>query len=149
VRPVPLKVYVIKTYEIGMTQTMEKGGLRCAALWDYEGLIKQVDAAELARLQADDETGIKKVDPVHAARWSQALRVREAIAARTALNPTSDLWRQLLLSGFPFIKRELLRLNPTGVEDVVDWVEIVRDVLDADPDPILLDLRTMLKGGAP
>jgi hypothetical protein len=28
-------------------------------------------------------------------------------------------------------------------------VEVVRDVLAADPEPILHDLRTMLKGGAP
>jgi hypothetical protein len=66
-----------------------------------------------------------------------------------ALNPTSDLWRQLLLSGFPFIKRELLRDNPTMVEDVGGWIEVVRDILAADPEPILHDLRTMLKGGAP
>jgi len=26
---------------------------------------------------------------------------------------------------------------------------VVRDVLAADPEPMLLDLRTMLKGGAP
>jgi hypothetical protein len=71
------------------------------------------------------------------------------VARRVALNPTSDLWRQLLISGFPFIKRELLRSNPTKVEDVGDWVETVREILAADPDPILLDLRTMLKGGAP
>jgi hypothetical protein len=77
------------------------------------------------------------------------MRIRDGIARRVALNPTSDLWRQLLLSGFPFIKRELLRDNPTRVEDVGDWVEVVRDVLAADPEPILLDLRTMLKGSAP
>jgi hypothetical protein len=66
-----------------------------------------------------------------------------------ALNPTADLWRQLLQSGFPFIKRELLRDNPGRVEDVGDWVDVVRDELAADPEPILMDLRTMLKGGAP
>ena len=51
--------------------------------------------------------------------------------------------------GLSFIKRELLRDNPTKVADVADWREVVRDVLAADPEPILLDLRTMLKGGAP
>jgi hypothetical protein len=66
-----------------------------------------------------------------------------------AMNPTSDLWRQLLLSGFPFIKRELLRENPAKVEDVGDWAEVVRESLATDPEPIRLDLRTMLKGGAP
>ncbi len=82
-------------------------------------------------------------------RKRQACASATAWRSRVALNPTSDLWRQLLLSGFPFIKRELLRDNPTRVEDVADWAEVVRDVLAADPGPILLDLRTMLKGGAP
>ncbi|OYV58261.1 MAG: lipopolysaccharide biosynthesis protein, partial [Acidiphilium sp. 21-62-4] len=77
------------------------------------------------------------------------LRIRDAIARRMALNPTSDLWRQLLLSGYPFIKRELLRDNPTRVEDVGDWADMLKTTLEADPDPIRAELRLMLKGGAP
>jgi len=149
VRPVPSKSFIIKTYEIGVTQALVKGGLRCLALWTYEDLIKRADQAELQKLLAKGDNDINSLDPMQVVRRRHMLRIREAVAQRTALNPTSDLWRQLLLSGFPFIKRELLRLNPTRVEDVVDWVEIVRETLAADPDPILVDLRTMLKGGAP
>ena len=41
------------------------------------------------------------------------------------LNPTHDLWRQLLDAGFPFIKRELLHDNPARVPDVSEWRHIV------------------------
>ncbi|MBB5373581.1 rhamnan synthesis F family protein [Acidocella aromatica] len=149
VRPVPMKSYIVKTYEVGITQAMLKGGLRCAALWTYDSLIRQVNLDGLAKLAAEEESELIKQDPVHITRKLQILRIRDAIARRVALNPTSDLWRQLLFSGFPFIKRELLRDNPTNVEDVGDWAEVVQTVLGADPEPILTDLRQMLKDGAP
>jgi len=148
VRPVPLKTYIVQTYEIGVTQAMLKGGLRCDALWRYETLIKLVDRAELDRLIQQDGESTEK-DPINQTRKSQVLRIRDAVAHRRALNPTSDLWRQLLLTGFPFIKRELLRLNPTHVEDVGDWVDVVRETLAVDPEPVVLDLRSMMKGSAP
>jgi hypothetical protein len=149
VRPVPVKSYIIHAYEVGVTQAMMKGGLRCAALWEYGALLKLVNREELEKLLSEEETEFGKLDPIHLTRKAQVLRIREGLAQRKALNPTSDLWRQLLLAGFPFIKRELLRDNPTNVADVGDWEEVVRDVLGADPGPILLDLRAMLKGGAP
>lgn len=146
VRPVPLKSYVVQAYEVGITQIMLKAGLRCAAVWGYDELIKLASRAELEKLLSA-EGG--KTDPLQLTRKLQLLRIRDSVAKRVALNPTSDLWRQLLISGFPFIKRELLRNNPTKVRDVADWADTLRDLLAADPDPILLDLRTMLKGGAP
>jgi hypothetical protein len=149
VRPVPAKSYIVRAYEIGVTQAMVKGGLRCAAIWTYESLIRLVNRDELQKLIAAEETELGKADPIHLTRKLQVLRIRDGVARRVALNPTSDLWRQLLISGFPFIKRELLRDNPTKVQDVGDWAEVVRDVLGADPEPILLDLRIMLKDGAP
>ena len=108
-----------------------------------------VSRADVEKLIAEEETDLGKQDPLHITRKLQILRIRDGVARRMALNPTSDLWRQLLVSGFPFIKRELLRDNPTRVEDVGDWVDVVRDVMGADPEPILTDLRQILKGGAP
>lgn len=149
VRPVPMKSYVIKHYEVGVTQAMVKAGLRCAALWSYESLTGMVNREELTQLLAEEETPLGKADPVQMMRKEQALHIRESVAQRLPLNPTSDLWRQLLLSGFPFIKRELLRDNPSRVQDVGDWAEVLHDVLGADPEPIRQDLRLMLKGKAP
>ena len=149
VMPVPMKTYIVREYEVGITQAMLKGGLRCAAVWKYEDLMRMVSRADVEKLIEEEETELGKQDPMHITRKLQILRIRDGVARRMALNPTSDLWRQLLLSGFPFIKRELLRDNPTRVEDVGDWVEVVRDTLGGDPEPIMIDLRQMLKGGAP
>jgi hypothetical protein len=149
VRPVPMKAYIVRAYEIGITQDMIKGGLKCAAIWPYQHLLGLVDQAELEKLVAFEESDLGKLDPMHITRKLHVLRIRDAVARRIPVNPSADLWRQLLLTGFPFIKRELLRDNPTQVEDVHDWVHVVRDIVGGDAEPILNDLRMMLKNRAP
>lgn len=146
--PAPSKTYVVAKHEVGLTQAMLKAELRVAALWPYELLTKAVTNEKLATITESDAPG-SRPDPMELTRWLHALRLREAIATRRPLNPTTDLWRHLLLSGFPFIKRELLRDNPTRVEDIGDWPDVLRDTLGVDPAPIMADLRTMLRGDAP
>ncbi|MHB1301958.1 MAG: rhamnan synthesis F family protein [Acidiphilium sp.] len=147
--PAPSKAYVIGKYEVGMTQAMIKAGLRVAVLWPYDMLTKQITRDQLAGYLDVEAAASGRSDPMDVTRWLHVLRLRDAIARRKALNPTSDLWRHLLLSGYPFIKRELLRDNPTRVEDVGDWADVLRDTLGVDPAPIIADLRTMLRGDAP
>jgi hypothetical protein len=147
--PAPAKSYVIGRYEVGLTQAMIKAKLRVEVLWPYEMLTKQITRDQLAGYFAAEAGANARFDPLELTRWLHILRLRDAIARREALNPTSDLWRHLLLSGYPFIKRELLRDNPTRVEDIGDWADVLRDTLGADPAPIIADLRMMLKGGAP
>lgn len=65
------------------------------------------------------------------------------------LYPTRTICRELLLAGFPFIRREFLRDKPTKIADVAEWANVVRDMLNLGPEPILQDLRRMLQGGAP
>jgi hypothetical protein len=149
IKPVPSKLYIIRSYEIGITQKMMKAGLRCAAMWPYHELLESVDYDSLDDLITQAETDTGKVDPILRNRKAQIIHLRDCIARRIALNPTADLWRQLLVSGFPFIKRELLRENPTQVEDVSDWMALVREKLNFDPKPILEDLRLMMKDRAP
>jgi hypothetical protein len=147
--PAPSKAYVIGKYEVGLTQTMIKAGLRVAALWPYEMLIKQVTRDQLAEYLNPNIKTSGREDPMVLTRHLSILRLRDAIARRKALNPTSDLWRYLLLSGYPFIKRELLRDNPTRIEDVGDWADLLRETLDVDLAPMTADLRTMLRGSTP
>lgn len=145
--PAPSKSYVIGKYEVGLTQTMVRAGLRVAVLWPYDTLIRQISRDQLAPYL--ELEGSARTDPHDLTRWLHILRLRDAVAHRRPLNPTSDLWRHLLLLGYPFIKRELLRDNPTGVEDIGDWKDVLETTLHADPTPIVADLRTMLRGDAP
>ena len=146
VRPTWSKLWLVRLYEIGLTQTMLKAGFRCRAIWSYQSLIKDID---LDLLDDKKEDGPNFADPIVQARRKHVLRLREAVTHRHPLNPTSDLWRQLLMAKFPFIKRELLRDNPSEVPDVVEWREVAAETSSATLAPIDKDLQRTLKNRAP
>lgn len=143
---VPNKHWVITKYEIGITQWMIRAGLRCAAIWPYEDLVRNVEPALLI---AGDRSEPKDIDPLLIVRRNQARRIRLCYVNNTPLNPTSDMWRQLLMSGFPFLKRELLRENPTHVSDVIEWRSVVAETTQADISAIEHDLHRIIRNRAP
>ena len=148
VRPTWSKVWLIKLYEIGLTQSLLKAGFRCRAVWPYQSLIAAIDLTWL-RAREDDDTGPDMSDPMNMARQRHIFRLRDAVTNRWPLNPTSDLWRQLLEARFPFVKRELLRNNPSKVPDVVEWRDVVRELSETNLAPIEKDLQRSLKNQAP
>ena len=148
VQPTWSKVWLIKLYEIGLTQSLLRAGFTCRAIWPYQTLLTDIDVG-LLRDRAKEEEGPDLNDPVNQARRRHVLRLRDAVSARAPLNPTSDLWRQLLNARFPFIKRELLRNNPTQVPDVVEWRDALPEVSEASLAPIQRDLQRTLKNQAP
>ncbi len=144
VRSTPSKTLVIQRYEIGLSQTLIRTGFGVRALWPYDDLTEDI---ELPLITEDLPEGTL-LDPLRDVRRAHARHVRTAAAFRIPLNPTSDLWRQLLRAGFPFIKRELLRSNPTGVSDLVDWRGVVGATSGADVALIERDLQRVLKDRA-
>ena len=150
VRPVSSKWWIILQYEIGLTQRLLRAGLRARALWRYQDLVRQIPAMEVERPVADDGTGAPALlAPLARARLAHARRLEEALSERSPLNPTSDFWRLLLESGFPFLKRELLRKNPTFVPDLTEWREVVHAVSAADLEVIERDLQRTMRDRAP
>jgi lipopolysaccharide biosynthesis protein len=146
VRPVASKSVIITRYEIGFTQWMIRSGLTCAALWPYSDLLKTV--MPVAALDAEWNPR-STADALLNARDAHVNQLRACYANHVALNPTSDLWRQLLRAGYPFIKRELLRSNPTRVPDVIDWRDEVAAIGSADIAVIERDLQRLQKNRAP
>jgi hypothetical protein len=146
VRPVQSKDWIIRTYEVGLSQQFLRAGLTCRAIWAYSDLVKCVDPELLA---GDDDDPSILGDPIVLMRRHHARHIRDAAVLRRPLNPTSDLWRQLLLAGYPFLKRELLRSNPTNVNDVTDWRDVLRNQVGLDPTLIERDLQRALRNVAP
>jgi hypothetical protein len=141
VRLVGSKYWVVTRYEVGLTQKLLSAGFSCAALWPYASLVDSVDASLLTDEDADP-------DPVQNARRITAGRIRYSVTDRLPLNPTAELWRQLLQAGCPFIKRELLRENPAGVVDIADWRAVLR-AQGMDGAVIEQDLQRVLKNKVP
>ena len=146
VRPTWAKVWLIRLYEIGLTQRLMRAGFTCRALWPYGDLVRDLDPELLTDFK---EGGPNLADPAVRARQDHTRRVRGHVVDRTPLNPTSDLWRQLLAAGFPFLKRELLRDNPSRVPDVAEWREVALEHHAANLAPIERDLQRTLKNRAP
>ena len=149
VRPVPSKLYVINMYEIGLTQAALKAGHAVRAVWPYRELTANLGSTlvEIETQLETDERAAK--DPLRQLRREHIIRIRSATISREPVNPTVELWRQLLIAGFPFIKRELLRDNPTSVVDLVDWRDVIRQVFDSDGAMIERDLQRTLRGQSP
>jgi len=127
VRQISSKRWVVARYEVGLTQKLLKAGLRCRSLWPYHDLLDQT-----AAIPTPDGINAPIVDPLEQMRLRATQRIRAAAASGVPLNPTAELWRQLLLAGFPFLKVELLRQNPTEVPDIADWRSVVAGLPGAD-----------------
>lgn len=146
VRPVRAKLWVILNYEVGMTRALLKDGLRCAAVYPYKELLARIDPTPLADAKREE---VDETDPFVINRRTHLSRMLYSASHRMPMNPTAELWRQLLESGFPFLKRELLRDNPAGVIDVADWRDLTRDKFQADLAPIEHDLQRVLRDRTP
>ena len=152
VRPVSSKWWVILHYEVGLTQHFLRVGLRARALWPYRELVQELPALEFpapAEGGDVDRDGFPRLmDPIARGRIAHLRHLRGALSVQVPLNPTSDFWRILLRSGFPFIKRELLRKNPTGVGDLADWRDEVQASGGGDLETIERDLQRALRNRA-
>jgi hypothetical protein len=148
VRDVRSKWWVVRTYEVGLTQALLAAGLRCRALWEYGELIGAA-RRHLALETAEEDGSPARGDPFHQATLRNYARVVRGATRRVAMNPTSDLWMLLLAAEFPFIKRELLRGNPGRVPDVAAWRAGLAHAPEADRDLIMRDLQRSLRGIAP
>jgi lipopolysaccharide biosynthesis protein len=85
VRQVSSKEWVVSRYEVGLTQTLLRAGLRCRSLWSYYDLIEQT-----AAIPIPDRDGAES-DPLIQMRLKAIARVRHAAARRIPLNPTAEL----------------------------------------------------------
>jgi len=146
VRPVRNKLWVILHYEVGMTRDMLKHGLRCAALYPYKDLIARIDPTPLVKKDREEPND---TDPFVINRKTHLMHVLYSASHRVPMNPTAELWRQLMQVRFPFIKRELLRDNPARVIDLVDWRDVARQTYDADFSAIEDDLQRVLRDRTP
>lgn len=142
VRPVRAKSWVVFKYELGLSQAIVRGGYSVGALWRYHDLVRNVNQAWLMEPRRDMPVS---AEPMMSMRFIHTHRIRHNVATRTPLNPTSDLWRQLIQAGFPFIKRELLRDNPSQVADIIDWRDEVNKKFGRVPEAIEHDLRRVMR----
>jgi nicotinamidase-related amidase len=137
--------WVVQNCEIGLTQRLMRAGLSCRAAWPYYDIIDWVRAQPSRAKESIRPTA----SPLDIVLENGRARVLGAAANRIAMNPTADMWRPLLELGFPFIKRDLITKNLTGVPDVVWWRELAGRLSETDARLVLDDLRFSLRHTPP
>ncbi len=164
VKNVQSKWWVIRRYEVGMAQTFIAAGLRCKAIWAYMDMIEGI-ANSIAESADAHPTALTRnslsvdIQPPHKPnrqpnpfvdiQQSNSRRILDLALRQVPLNPTAHLWQFLLESGFPFIKRELLRYNPAQISGVTAWSPLVRQIDSQSHAMILSDLEKSVKNRAP
>jgi hypothetical protein len=149
VRPVPSKDWIIRHCEIGFTGAMVRGGARCAAIFPSASLLDEQEIERLERVIDEDHVWRGQNRRVRAKAIHASHILRGARRGTNALNPSVDLWRQLIRAGYPFLKRELLLRNPTRVADIFEWEEVVSEALNVDPQPLAEEIRRSLGAKLP
>jgi len=117
---------VVQRGEIGLTRRALRAGVRCAALFGYDRVLAETDAATRETL------GPRFRDPDSLQRYP--------------LNPTHHLWRVLVgRLGFPYLKTELILRNPGHLPGVSEW----RDLVPLEHHALLEDHLAIMAGTAP
>jgi len=101
------KFAVVEAGELSLSRCLRASGLRLQALFPYD------EAMTSFRCTADPTD----------ATTAGMLR---ALDRGRPMNPTHHFWRVLVSElGCPFIKRELLTLNPARLSDIADWAKVI------------------------
>jgi hypothetical protein len=159
------KWWATRHCELTMSRSFIAAGLRCMALWPYTGMIEllrqmatQNGAGDVDGGNGDEEqvsmrafrSGARSfADPFTEASHNNVARILNSALRHVPLNPTADLWQVLIERGCPFLKRELLRDNPSRVPGVATWLSLIGEVDERSRDVILRDLERSLKNRSP
>ncbi len=120
---------MIRRGELGIARHMSARGIPMLTAFPYETLETLALRDPLSRAVLVVKMG--GLLPGHRAAEVPEILVDDLYRARLlffrqALNPTHFMWSALVrLMDFPFIKTELLAVNPADIPDVVDWRSVV------------------------
>ena len=142
VKHVQSKLWIIRRYEVGLTQSLIRGGLRCVALFPHRTAVSAFDTAVRAGGLLDSEA-------LTAQHRDYLRTLYRAVERGDPVNMTHFFWDFLITDlRCPFIKRELLTQNPMGVPFIWRWEQVIRKATDYDTDLILRHLETDVRNRA-
>jgi lipopolysaccharide biosynthesis protein len=136
------KNWVIRHYEIGLTQALLRDGLTCTALFPY-----RVAAADLAMAAHAGQFEDRALTTTMQDFFEL---VFDRVERGLPLNPMHQFWDHMIaVLRCPFIKRELLARNPAAVPHVHVWERLIRGVSSYDTRLIVRHLQLAARDRAP
>lgn len=117
------KQQIILRYEVGGSQYFLERGYSVSAAYPFTGVLTRVFEDYLDQLRDAQSQQGSTVRPLD-----------------IKFNATHRFWHTLLDMGFPFLKRELLLLNPTNA-DITTWSDVVRSKSNYDLTMVISAMR--------
>jgi len=133
------KSWVIRKHEIGLSNEARKVGLRTRSLYRYRDQLSEFIATVGDAKILSDESLL----PSHRNVLAQ---IFEHAESGGPLNASHFFWDQLILFGYPFIKREVLQGNPMGLPSLYKWEQLISSISEYDTEVINDHLETVLRG---
>ena len=109
------KSEIIAKGEIGLSTHFREAGLGVAAIHPYGDLVEAF--LREAQTRCDRVAALPTVRATSAVATSLQ-ELLDDLRLRRPRNPTLDFWDVLIARGHPFLKRQLLDANPTGVANL-------------------------------
>lgn len=125
------KYHLIYRYEMGLSRYARRYHLRIGAYCDYKKIFayeKNDNLEYLIQLQANSKLikllkSIAKMGGYHI-----SANFIGNLAEQRSYNATHSFWKSLVAQfNCPFLKVELLRDNPAGIHNVVEWPQVLAD----------------------
>lgn len=136
--------WLIHHGEVGLTQTLLGSGLRVRSLFPMDEIVAKLEARLAAMPKDDDETD--GLSPVERSQREFQRGLAGAVDGGQPLNPTHFFWDVLIEDcGFPYIKRDLLQLNPAQVPGLSRWSRVVGKVSRYDVGEIRAHLTPRMR----
>jgi hypothetical protein len=136
--------WLIHHGELAITQGMLKAGLNVRALFPTEVIGETVrrKVEALEALQNGRPSKRRPLSKVDSYRFTLSAELDNGMP----LNPTHFFWDILIEDmGYPFIKRDLLQLNPARVPGLSNWRKVIGDETGYDVDLIRRHLLLRMK----
>jgi len=128
------KPWVIRNGEVGLSQRLYRAGLRSGVLAPYWSVAEKMKA----RLEE-----MKGNAPPQSQQPGFA-RFQSRVLGNRAVNPMQYFWDILITDyGCPFIKRELIQLNPAGIPFLSRWRAVIASRSEYDTSMIERHLRRL------
>jgi len=133
------KSWVIRKHEIGITTDARRAGLSTKALFRYRELLASF-------IKQINDTKILKNENFPSSHRKILEHILEHAQHGAPLNSSHFFWDQLILAGYPFIKREVLQGNPMNLPSLYKWQQLLQAASAYDTELINDHLETAMRG---
>lgn len=131
------KWWLIRNGEVRLSSVLARQKLRMAALCPYWDVSRKI-------LTALADVDLGKDSPLMPHEMNFLRHIKSMITVGRPVNPSHYYWNALITDwNCPFLKRELIQVNPVGVPRPWEWETLLREKTAYDTNLVLRHLKSL------